>query len=40
MKCVKVLFDLSILLVNEPTSYTPEEMLALMVKMNLTKEQY
>jgi len=37
MKCVKKLFDPSTLSVNKPTSYTPEEALALMVKMNLTK---
>lgn len=37
MKCMKKLFALSL---NKQTSYTAEEVLALMVKINLTKEQY
>lgn len=37
IKCVKKLFAPS---QNKPTSYSAEEALALMVKMNLTKEQY
>lgn len=40
MKYVKKLFDLSTLSVNKSTSYTSEKAFALMVKMNLTEEQY